>query len=323
MHPPISSPPHSTRARAPEISEPEDAPPPPLPAGVVSFVEHRGHRIACMSHVNPEADRLPVVWVHGLTASFRFWEAAMYAEVRQRRSWYSVSLPLHHPSTFRAEPDVDLLSEQLFAELLAKPIEALIPEGKFHLVGYSLGGFACLNYAAKFGERVASIISIGGFMTGRARGLEGVLQFLSGGRIIRPAIFRASWWIMQRHVVFLKLATLFYARRRRALLNYPALNATLRLIFQDVRRHDIEGQRALFRYLLEMDLMDELEALTHPVLVIAGDKDPIIPFGHQQECAQQLVNGELAVLPGVGHVPFAEAAGEFRGLVLGWLDKWG
>ena len=124
---------------------------------------------------------------------------------------------------------------------------------------------------------------------------------------------------MQRHVTFLKLATLFYARRRRALLRYPALDATLNLIFQDVRRHDIEGQRALFRYLLEMDLMDELEALTHPVLVIAGDRDPIIPFTHQRAYAELLPNAELAVLRGVGHVPFAEAAEEFRGLILGWL----
>ncbi|MCP9236504.1 alpha/beta fold hydrolase [Lewinella sp. JB7] len=293
-----------------------------MSAPSLSFTTHARHRIASLAYRNPGADRLPVVWIHGLTASLHFWEPAMYAEIRRQREWFSISLPLHHPSTYAGEFTADSLNEEIFAELVARPIDSLIPHGKFHLVGYSLGGFACLNYAAKYPERVASIISIGGFMTGRARGLEGVLQFFARGHVLRKAVFHGSWWLMQRHVVFLKLATLFYARRWRQLLRYPYLDPTLRMIFPDVRHHPVAGQRALFRYLLEMNLMDEIDDIHLPVLVIAGDRDPIIPYDHQRAYAERLGNGTFLSLPGVGHVAFAEAPDAFREAVLSWLARY-
>lgn len=112
------------------------------------FIEHAGHRIASLAHANEAAVRFPVVWIHGLTVSVHVWEAAVYDEIKARRSWYSVGLPLHSPSTYAGELHEEKLTKDLFAELIAKPIDALIPEGEFHLIGHSLGGFAALNYAA-------------------------------------------------------------------------------------------------------------------------------------------------------------------------------
>ncbi|PPK88308.1 pimeloyl-ACP methyl ester carboxylesterase [Neolewinella xylanilytica] len=288
---------------------------------LLSFVSHGGHSLAILSHSNAEATRPPVVWIHGLTASLRFWEAAMYEEIRASRSWYSISLPLHYPSTYAGDISVDALSETLFAELVREAVDSVLPAGKFHLAGYSLGAFACLNYAAKHPGRVLSVISIGGFMTGRAKGLEGVLQFFSTGNLFRKALFHLAWWVMQQHIVFLKLATVFYARRWRQLFAYPELDPTLEHIFPDVSRHSIHGQRVLFRYLLNMDLMDEVAGITIPVLAIAGTRDPIIPFAHQRAYAERLPNGELLALDGVGHVSFAEAPDAFRGALLGWLAR--
>lgn len=288
----------------------------------LSFIHYGGHRLATLSYPNPAARKLPVVWIHGLTASLRFWEHAMYPEIERERSWYSVSLPLHHPSSYEGKFTADRLDEHVFAELVRLSIEHVLPEGRFHLAGYSLGGFACLNYAAKYPGRVASVISIGGFMTGRARGLEGVLQFFARGQWLRRAVFHLSWWVMQRHVIFLKLATLFYARRWRQLLRYPELDPTLRAIFPDVQQHSIAAQRALFRYLLEMDLMDEIDRIQTPTLVIAGDRDPIIPYDHQRAYADRLPQSEFLSLEGVGHVSFAEAPATFKHAVLSWLARY-
>ncbi len=289
----------------------------------LTFVDFAGHHLATLSYPHPAPTRLPVVWIHGLTASLRFWKTGMFPEVEAERSWYSVSLPLHYPSTYAGKFTADSLDEYILADLIREAVNQVVPEGQFHLVGYSLGGFAALNYAAKYPDRVASVISIGGFMTGRARGLEAVLQFLSRGELIRRAMFRLSWWVLQRHVLFLKLATIFYARRWRRLLSYPYLDPTLRDIFPDVRRHSISGQRAMFRYLLDMDLMDEIDHIHTPVLVIAGTLDPIIPYAHQRDYAERLPNAELVSLEGAGHVAFAEAPGEFRRAVLSWLARYG
>ncbi len=288
----------------------------------ISFVNHAGHRLAVISHYNAEATLPPVVWFHGLTASVSFWEAAMYPEIRQARSWYSISLPLHYPSTFDGDISADDLSETLFAELVHTAIEACVPSGPIHLAGYSLGAFACLNYASKHPGRVLSVVSVGGFLTGRAKGLEGVLQFFSKGTLVRKALFYTSWRIMQSHFLFLKLATLFYARRWNQLLSYPPLDPTLHYIFPHVRRHSISGQRALFRYLLDMDLMDEVGAIRVPVLVIAGTRDPIIPFPHQRDYAQRLPHATFLPLEGAGHVSFAESPAAFKDAVLNWLERY-
>ncbi len=288
---------------------------------ILSFTDHAGHRIAALSYPQPAADRLPVVWIHGLTASVHFWEMAMYAEVSSHRNWYSLSLPLHYPSTYSGAFTPDTMDEELLGELVALSVNRLIPSGRFHLVGYSLGAFACLNYAAKHPGRVASIISVGGFMTGQARGLRGVLRFIATPVWWRKVLFHLTFWVMQRHVIFLKGATLLYARNWRKLLAYPRLNPTLEDIFPDVKRHSITAQRLLFRYMLELDLMDETDHLYTPVLAIAGDEDPVIPYHHQVDYAKRLPNGQLLSLPGVGHVSFAEAPDAFRRGVVDWLDS--
>ena len=245
----------------------------------------------------------------------------MYDEIRRDRSWLSISLPLHHPSTFEYSLYDKVLDEYILAELVHRAITKFCPGEPVHMAGYSVGGFAAMNYAAKYPGQVRSIISIGGFLTGRAQGIEGVLQFLAKGTYLRKAVFYVAYRGMQLHRFFFKLATMAYARKWRELLAYPALDPTIKDIFPDVRRHSVRGQRAWFSYLLDMNLLDELTAIKHPTLVIAGDADPIIPYAHQAEVASLLPNGRLLRLRGVGHVAFAEAAAEFKAAVLKHLSQ--
>lgn len=292
-----------------------------MPGTELQWVEYAGHRIACLAHLNSDADRLPVVWIHGLTMSVRFWEAGMFDAAVEGRSWYSVSLPLHSPSGCADGAGDCAVTEELFADLLGECLEYLIPAGRFHLVGHSLGGFSAMNYAAKHPGRVASVASVGGFMRGRARGLEGALQFLASGHFLRKALFYAGFWIMKRHVLFLKAATFLYARDWQSLAVFPALDETLALVFADVKGHSIAAQRNFCRYLLDMDLFDEVCGMETPVLVVAGERDPIIPYAHQVECAEALPAGELLSLAGVGHLAFAEAPELFVPVLVQWMER--
>jgi len=285
------------------------------------FVDYDDHRIACLAHENADATRLPVVWIHGLTMSVRFWEAGMFESVERERSWYSVSLPLHYPSTFARPLTDDTLNEDLFAELLFAAIEVLVPEGEIHVVGHSIGGFAALNYAAKYPDRVASVVSIGGFMTGRARGLEGALQFLSAEKFARKALFHLTLRIFQTDYRFLKLAGVTYGWKRWKLLRSDLVDRTMRDVFPDFRRHPIEPLRAFCAYLLDMNLLDEIDKISQPVLMVVGEKDPIIPPDHQIECAGRLPRGELLLYPKVGHIAFAEVPEQFERDLVDWLDR--
>lgn len=295
----------------------------PMPPSRHIWVKHQGHELACIAHDNPGTQRLPVVWIHGLTMSVRFWEAAMYPSLARERSWYSVSLPWHYPSTFDHPLSHATLSERLLAELLGDAIATLIPSGKLHVVGHSLGAFAALNYAAKYPERVASVVSIGGFMTGRAPGLETALLFISKGGFFRKALFHLAYRLLQSHRLFLKIAALCYGRRWRTLLRLPVVDETLRMVFPDLRRHSIVSQRALCRFLLDMDLTDEIDKISAPVLMVVGSKDPVIRPEHQLDCAKRLKTAEVLLYQGVGHLAFAEAPDRFERDLLAWLDRHG
>lgn len=262
---------------------------------------------------------MPVFFIHGLTGSIQFWEAAMYDEVRANHSWYSLSLPFHYPSSYDGKYDEKALHEDKFAALLDGMIRHILPGGKFILVGYSVGAFGALNYVAKYPTRVQSVVSVGGFMTGRAKGLEGVLQFFSEGRVLRKFLFWSSWKVLQSHVFFLRQAVKFYACKDKELQAYEPLKPTLQLMFSDVAQHDIEGMRAWFRYLLFMNLCDEIKDINCPVLAFAGSCDPIIPYQHQTEYAAALPNCRFVKLDGVGHVALAEAPEIFKRELVSWL----
>ena len=73
----------------------------------------------------------------------------------------------------------------------------------------------------------------------------------------------------------------------------------------------------------------ELHALTAlatseiPVLAIAGEHDQGTPPAAARRIAATAPQGELVVLDGVGHFPFAEAPDAYWGAVRGWLDRTG
>lgn len=245
----------------------------------------------------------------------------MYPELAVDRSWYSVSLPFHYPSTFSGKVTDEALDEHILAELFHRVVNEFLPSGDFHLVGYSVGGFAAMNYAAKFPRRVLSVVSVGGFVAGRTFGLEGALEFIAQGNFLRKAAFHTGYWLLKRHRFFYKMATLSYARRWLYLLRYPDLDPTIRNVFPDVKHHPIAGQRAWGRFLLGMNLLDELDRIECPVLVIAGNRDPVIPYEHQKTYSELLPDATLVTLAGGGHVAFGEAAEAFETYLLSWFRE--
>ena len=274
-----------------------------LPA--VRFHRVGRHRLAYIAH-NEDGRGVPMIWIHGATASVRFWEAAQFERIREHHPWYAVSLPFHHPSSFEGEVDPDDLTEQKLFILTRDLIRHLVGDRPVILVGYSVGGFAALNFAAKQPEQTLAIVNIGGFARGRAKGLEGVLEFLATGGPLGRLVFHCSWWWMQQHIGLLRLAVRAYAYDNRALRRYAYLEPTLRNIWPDVKRHNRTAMRQLFAWLLKLDVTDEMANLKMPILSFAGECDPVIPYEHQRKFAERLENCRFISLPETGHVVFAE-----------------
>lgn len=59
--------------------------------------------------------------------------------------------------------------------------------------------------------------------------------------------------------------------------------------------------RAYNEAAVSFDLYDLLGAYTGPVMILHGDRDPIVPLSYSERAAKVFPNAELIVLPGQGH----------------------
>jgi pimeloyl-ACP methyl ester carboxylesterase len=185
------------------------------------------------------------------------------------------------------------------------------------LVGHSLGGGVALQFTYQFPEMVERLVLVSSGGLGpevgailRAAALPGADLFIRAtagpGAIAGGLISNAAGKIGLRPNADLAEVGRAYASladtdRRKAFLS--TLHAVV----------DTDGQRvaALDRLYLAEDL---------PVLIVWGERDPIIPVGHGRAAHAQLPGSYLEVFPDVGHVPMMESPGRFAAVLQRFLD---
>jgi len=74
---------------------------------------------------------------------------------------------------------------------------------------------------------------------------------------------------------------------------------------------------------IEHDVLDALDRITCPTLVVAGDSDQLVPAVYARELAEHLPSARLEVLEGAGatHALLVERADEFNALALAFLGE--
>jgi pimeloyl-ACP methyl ester carboxylesterase len=186
------------------------------------------------------------------------------------------------------------------------------------LVGHSLGGGVALQFTYQFPEMVERLVLVSSGGLGpdvspilRAAALPGADLFISAtaglgqragswlGRGIGMLGMRPSADVAE---VARGYASLADPDRRKAFL------ATLRAVV------GTEGQRVA-----ALDRLYLAEAL--PLLIIWGDRDPIIPVAHGEATHSALAGSRLEIFEGVGHVPQLESPGRFIATVERFLDE--
>jgi pimeloyl-ACP methyl ester carboxylesterase len=176
------------------------------------------------------------------------------------------------------------------------------------LVGHSLGGGVAMQFSYQFPEMVERLVLVSSGGLGpdvspilRAAALPGADLFISAtasaGRFAGGWVGRGMSAIGVRPTADVAEVARGYAsladpERRKAFL------ATLRAVV------GTDGQRVA-----ALDRLYLADAL--PVLIVWGDRDPIIPVAHGEEAHLALPHSQLEILAGVGHVPQLEEPGRF------------
>lgn len=273
------------------------------------FVESAGHRLAYLA-ANEELardDQPCIVFIHGVLASINFWRDCMPDSIKHGRTWYSLSLPAHSPSTVPGDFAPEQVDDEWFFRVMNGALKTLLGKRKAIIVGHSTGGFIALSLAIHQAPNVAGIVSVAGFHSGRWSGVEGLLVHLAGlGRWAKPA-FVSNVALGQKLPLIQRLFASRLAKDSRAYLKSPISQRMMDNIASDTREQDQTALFPLFNGISRLEIADQLNRITMPCHLFAGTHDPVVPAKQSLLLASRIQHAKTTVFQNIGHMPFMEA----------------
>ncbi|ROT97691.1 acetoin dehydrogenase dihydrolipoyllysine-residue acetyltransferase subunit [Histidinibacterium lentulum] len=243
-------------------------------------VEAAGLRLRVVTAEGPP-EAVPAVLLHGFGSDAASW-MFNHEELGRARTVHAVELPSHGGS----DVDADCTTLDALATVLGAALGQLAPE-RVHLAGHSLGGRLALRLAAELGERAASLALIAPAGLGPEVNADFVEQFVAAGRR-RPMKAALQMLVADKDAIGSDMIerTLSYKR-------IDGVPEALRAIADGALLNGAAAEGAF----------EDLAAVTAPVLVLWGEADEVLPPAEPE-------GAETRILPGVGHMPQMEAAGE-------------
>lgn len=244
-------------------------------------------------------DAPPLVFCYGLVCSSLHWTYQIdLLRERYRCIWWDYRA--HHRSDVPSE--LRSLTIANFARDLGVVLDHLGIQ-RADLLAHSMGVSAVLEFAHQFPDRVRSLVLTSGTASRPLENLLGTNALQSAfslmGRINakRPKLIRTLWYLQRRNPLL------------RTLIGIGGFNLHL-TPKQDVDQYIddvIKLGPEIFLCLIDdyaaFDATAWLHTLRCPTLVIAGEKDGVIPHA-QQELLHQLIPGsEMWTVPRGSHCP--------------------
>lgn len=259
-----------------------------------------GHAIAYASYGKaPET----VVLVHGITLDRRIWAPqvrdltdAGYRVVTVDQRGHGASSPLS--ATVRP----DRLGADLACVLEALDLHDVT------LVGHSLGGIASLAFVVGHpevaSERLRGLVLLS--TTGTARFVSHVTSMHA---VVAP-VERLAYKVMPRWIPTPVRMAVKPKAVGRGVLRFAfgrSADRTDVAVTEHLFSHTAHSTvRHLFGGLLDWHLLDDLDSVTVPTLIVCGSRDFVTPLPLSRHLHARLQGSELFVVPGAGHMLMME-----------------
>ena len=245
---------------------------------------------------------VPIVFVHEFAADHRSWEQQLRHFGRRHRC-ITYSARGYPPSDVPTDPAS--YSQNRATDDILTVLDHLGID-RAHVVGLSMGGFASLHFGFRHPARARSLVVAGvGYGAERDQQVrfraevEAVAASLLGEGM---AAFAEKYAYGPTRVQFENKDPRGFAEFKRALGEHSALGSANTQI-------GCQGQRPSL-----YDLVEEMRALTVPILVLTGDEDwPCLAPALLMK--REIPSAALAVMPNCGHTINLEDADQFNRLV--------
>jgi pimeloyl-ACP methyl ester carboxylesterase len=240
--------------------------------------------------------------IHGMAGTLENWQAVI-EPLSHRHTVIAPDLPGHGSSA----PGAGDYSIGALAAGLRDLLIALGHE-RATLVGHSLGGGIAMQFAYQFPEITERLVLVSSGGLGRevspvlrAAALPGADLFISAtagpGRVAGSALARGLAAVGLRPSTDVAEVARGYAS-----LSDPDRRAAFLAALRSVIGTGGQRVHAGDRLYLAEDV---------PVLIIWGERDPIIPAHHGESAHEAIPGSRLEVFEGVGHLPQLEQPGRF------------
>gem|GEM_PF-263559 len=222
----------------------------------------------------------PVVMIHGLSGSSIWWRRNVPA-FAERHLVSAIDLVGFGRNRSFWRPGPLPAGLEEAASVLARWIESTF-SGPVHLIGHSMGGQVAIHVADLRPDLVRSLVLVGS--TGVPFSLE-LRQHLRN--VPRPP---AGLWSFSRVLAwdFLRAGPTSIAV------------ASARMLTDDAR--------------------DAMRSIRVPTLLVAGDRDPLVPEIYAERMQREIAHSSLVVIPEAGHVSMWDNPEAFNREVLDFLE---
>jgi pimeloyl-ACP methyl ester carboxylesterase len=228
----------------------------------------------------------PIVFLHGITDSWRSFELAL-AEMPEHVRAIAVSQRGHgdseRPATGYRTRD---LGDDVAGVLDALELESAV------VVGHSMGSIVARRFAADYPDRVRRLVLVGSFARigdkPEVGELASVLESLSDP--IDPGFVREF---------------------QQSTLVAPVPSAFFETIVAESCKVPVHVFRDALAGIVADDVCDDLDRISAPTLVVWGDQDPYGDRADQDALVGGIANARLSVYEGVAHNPHWEQPKRF------------
>jgi pimeloyl-[acyl-carrier protein] methyl ester esterase len=210
----------------------------------------------------------------------------------RRYRLHLIDLPGHGYSEALSTPPP--LSLGRVVEAIERAIEDALAAVPLKILGWSLGGQIALEWARLAPERVGAIVLVSTTPSFVQR--PGWPDAMTGATLSQ---FGDELTVAYRQTLqrFVTLQVQGSEHAREAL-------GSLRSELFARGEPSTQALRDWLDLLLTSDLRDDVRTISQPTLVIAGDRDTIVPAAAGRWLASALPKASLAIIPGAAHAPF-------------------
>jgi proline-specific peptidase len=181
---------------------------------------------------------------------------------------------------------------------------------KWAVLGHSFGGHVALEYALRYPESLSHLVLLD--TGGDARWSQQHAPDLLAKRGYSPEKVRLVRRFFNGEIAPNEMIPAMM-RFGGAYYHHPSFPQLARQLISEARHAKIQPEALIFagRHLLRgWTVMDRLDEIKTPTLIMAGRDDFLFPPEHQVELAAGIANARLRIIERAGHNPHEEQPGE-------------